>query len=284
MRLYIGPHKMGVGMDADFTVLGSSALAVYLTIFLKNMGFDVCLVLNGRRLGDIPLQPMREDHLELAGVEPGKYSEAIHTECLLGRSEEVVRLENPIHICRMTEVLEQAAAHHLLKLSINVNTDGTAKIIDCRRPIGRPHNVFISAGIADNRKGFTIETHTQSLKIYFDFGPSSELLFTYGRPPANASKILMTYSYSLTPPSQLSSASLSNPWKAKGLAPASPLGDAVAEILLAQHLAATADRDEGLPEYIKLITESQRTVASIIAGEHPEPKCFRSLIYSIDKY
>jgi hypothetical protein len=270
-------------VNVDFNVLGCSPLAVYLTLFLKKMGFKVRLVLSGRRLGDIPLQPMREDHLELAGIEPGRYSEATYSECFLAGSGYTVRLENPIHICRMTEALEQAAAQNQLEISINAGNKDMGNIIDCRKPTDKPHNISINAIKTDSNTDFRIETDKKSLRIHIGIGCGSQLLIQYGWFSTNPQRSFINYSYRLSPLSQLESASLSQPWTAWGLAPVSPLGEAMAEILLAQHLAATADNGGGMPVSLKLLLESQKTVAELMVGKVPEPERFRSLIYSLDK-
>ena len=116
-------------------VKGGNPAGVIAAVLLKRHGYNVLLCCEGRRLyGVNPLDIIPNTYLNLLQVEADRLSEGIVKKIRI--AENTIKLSQVLHICRIGEVLEKAAAQN--ELNIHIGRDKTPGLgcfdaqIECR--------------------------------------------------------------------------------------------------------------------------------------------------------
>ncbi|MEM4297341.1 MAG: hypothetical protein QXI97_08660 [Nitrososphaerota archaeon] len=271
-------------MGWDYIILGNTVSAVSLAIFLKRMGLRCLNISADRRFGDISLQPFRADHLSLIGVDPEVHSEAIHTHLTFHGDR--YSLENPIHICRSCEVLEEAAAVNELEIQLDVNPSAEAGVVvDCRRPSSRCRlkaRVVVSHLKSRNAGGgFTLQgVPGEGLRLSFATNTGSTLIVHYGIPAGDLNETILVQEHGLTEPAALSSITLSN---VSGLGLASPLGGPTADILFSQHLAGLIHKTPESPTVPGLLADCLELIGYTMNLSTTWAETIPKLVYMMDR-
>jgi hypothetical protein len=274
-------------MGWDFTIGGNTVLAVALSIFLKMRGFNPLLVTSERRLGNFSIQPFRLDHLKTIGVEPDRYSEAYYTTVSIEGYSEAHRLAHPVHICRTRDVLEQAVAVNEVEVMVNrMFSKSPGKVIDCRPPTEAGLKACVIGwrsvnGSKEPRISISAESG-YNLSINIQLPTGSGLLIQYGQRFSIRPGAYLVQEHALTASSHLATASLGRRSQCNGFGLASPLGSSTADILIAKHLAASADDPDGHPPSLKAVLDSHLLIESMAGGLGQSPPSLDGLLKAMD--
>ncbi len=235
----------------DVVILGGNVCGVGIAVALSRAGYSVKILERGRRLRGLSIIDLvREDQLSFLGVEPHNVleNEINHVTIVDDEGASTIHHNNRLYVCRITDLLERAAAYNQLRISFGASTSlinqlissDTGIVIDCESTSssGFPVVSYIYASEHCDYGGLVIDLSSSGFRIVVEYREGFLLVHDVGNPNlVKQASWLAESRYYLAKPLPNADRRPARCGRASNKC-FSPLGSAVAELMDATYCAA----------------------------------------------